>query len=432
MKQKLNRAEWSWALYDVAFSAFAILSTAFLPILMKLAGKPDGLSNALTTAHWGYVQSFSTLLLAVIAPVLGAIADFKGQKRRMFVFFFTVGIVSLAAMLFTGNYMALLLINFICAIGYSGTNIVYDAYLVDVTANEKMNLLSSVGFAAGYAGRCLPYLVGIVLYGTRPFGISDMTAIKFSIGITLVWWLAFTIPILRNVRQVYGREDRPTRLVARSFGSIWGTLKKIVKEKNMGFFLLAYFFYIDGVNTMISMTSDFGYDVGISVTTMALALLVTQIIAAPSVLLFERLARRITTKNVLLIAIGVFTAICTYALFLKSAWQFWVMAVVTGLVLGTIQALSRSYFGRMIPDKDRNNEYFGFFNVLARYSAILGPLMIALFTLLTGSSRYGVASVDVLFAVGFILLLRFVPNIDTAANAKKGGAQTAPVPTEAK
>lgn len=431
MKQKLNKVEWSWALYDVAFSAFAILSTAFLPILMKLAGKPDGLSNALTTAHWGYLQSFSTLALALLAPVLGAIADFKGKKRQMFIFFFVVALCSLGAMLLTNNYTVLLLVNFLCAIGYSGTNIVYDAYLVDVTTNEKMNLLSSMGFAVGYAGRCLPYLVGIVLYGTLPFGITAITAIKISIGITLVWWLVFTIPFLRNVRQLYGREDRPAHLVSQSFGSIWATLKKIVREKNMGFFLLAYFFYIDGVNTMISMTSDFGYDVGISVTTMALALLVTQIIAAPSVLLFERIARRVTTKNVLLIAIGVFTAICTYALFLKSAWQFWVMAIATGLVLGTIQALSRSYFGRMIPDKNRNNEYFGFFNVLARYSAILGPLMLSLFTLLTGSSRYGVASIDVLFAVGFILLLRFVPNIDTASKGKTTGVQAAPVPTEA-
>ncbi|MFT9055773.1 MAG: MFS transporter [Ethanoligenens sp.] len=429
MKQKLSKVEWSWALYDVAFSAFAILSTAFLPILMKLVGKTHGLSNALTTAHWGYVQSFSTLALALLAPVLGAIADMKGMKRKLFVFFLVVALVSLASMLFTDNYAILLLANLICAIGYSGTNIVYDAYLVDVTGNGRMNLLSSVGFAVGYAGRCLPYLAGIVLYGTLPFGITPVTAIKISIGITLVWWLAFTIPFLHNVQQLYSREDKPARLVTQSFGSMWTTLKKIVREKNMGFFLIAYFFYIDGVNTIISMTSDFGYDVGISVTTMALALLVTQIVAAPAVLLFERVARRITTKNVLLIAIGVFTAICTYALFLKSAWQFWVIAIATGLVLGTIQALSRSYFGRMIPDKSRNNEYFGFFNVLARYSAILGPLMLSLFTLLTGSSRYGVASIDVLFLIGFILLLRFVPNIDRDANTGNTN-RPSPVPVE--
>lgn len=409
MKQKLNKAEWSWALYDAAFSAFAILSTAFLPILLKLAGKSVGLSNAVTTAQWGYVQSFSTLILALFAPVLGAIAGFKGKKKWMFSIFFVVAIVSLIVMIFSDNYYMLLVINFICAIGYSGTNIVYDAYLVDVTVDKKMNFLSSLGFAIGYAGRCLPYIVGILLYSLLP---SGFIAIKISIGITTVWWILFTIPFLKNVKQQYGRDEIPKRLVAASFRNTFMTFKKLIKEKNIGLFLLAYFFYIDGVNTLISMSSDFGYDLGVSVTTMALALLATQIIAAPSVLIFERLARRFSTKSIVLVSIGVFAAICVYALFMKSAWQFWVMAIASGLVLGTIQALSRSYFGRMIPDKNRNNEYFGFFNVLARYSSILGPLMLSLFTILTGSSRYGVVSIVVLFVVGFVIFLFFVRNID--------------------
>ncbi len=400
-------------MYDVAFSAFAILSTAFLPILLKLTGKAEGLGNALTTAHWGYLQSGSTLLLALLAPILGAAVNFRGQKKRMFLFFFACGVLSLAAMLFTNSYFLLLLANFICAVGYSGTNLIYDAFLVDVTTDKRMNFLSSAGFAAGYSGRCLPYVAGILLYGLRPFGLTAVTAIKCAIGITLVWWLVFTLPFLRHVRQRYGRGQTPPHFVRCSFSNMWGTFREILGQRGIACFLLAYFFYIDGVNTMISMTSDFGYDIGISVTTMALALLVTQIVAAPSVLLFEKLARRRGTKTVLSIAICLFTAICTYALFLRTAWQFWLMAILTGLVLGTIQALSRSYFARMIPDKSKSNEYFGFFNVLARYSAILGPLLISLFTLLTGTSRYGIVSLDLLFVAGLVIFIVFVPNIDS-------------------
>jgi len=413
MKQiKLNRTEWSWAFYDVAFSAFAILSTAFLPIMMKFAGKSEGFSNALTTAHWGYVQSFSTLIIALLAPVLGAIADFKGKKKHLFRIFFIIALVSLVSMIFSDNYWILLFANFICAIGYSGTNIIYDAYLIDVTDGSKMNFLSSLGFGVGYAGRCIPYIIGIILYSVQPFGISELVALKIAIGITAVWWFIFSIPFFKNVKQIYGREEHPDKLVRTSLKNTYATFKNIIKDKDMGLFLLAYFFYIDGVNTLITMSSDFGYDIGVSVTTMAVALLATQIVAAPSVLIFERLARRFTTKSILLVAICIFSGICGYAVFMKHAWQFWIMAVATGLVLGTIQALSRAYFGRMIPDKNKNNEYFGFFNVLSRYSSFLGPLMISLFTMLTGSSRYGIMSIVLLFAIGFIILL-FVKNIDT-------------------
>lgn len=411
---RLTRTEWGWAYYDVAFSAFAILSTAFLPIQLKLEGAAAGLGNAVTTAQWGYVQSLSTLLLALLAPLLGAVADFKGKKKIVFGVFFVLGIGSLALMLAAGNYYVLLAANFICAVGYSGTNLVYDAYLVDVTEPKRMNLVSSMGFAAGYAGRCLPYLAGIVLYAVQPLGMGALGAIRCSIGITLLWWAGFSIPFFGRVKQRFGSGERPRRLIAASFFNMLRTLRAIAKNRDMALFLLAYFFYIDGVNTLISMSSDFGYDVGVSVTTMALALLATQIIAAPSVLVFERLARRFTTKNVILVTVCCFAAICAYALVLRQSWQFWVLAVSTGLVLGAVQALSRSYFARMIPDSDRSNEYFGFFNVLARYSSVLGPLMIAAFTMGTGSSRYGVASIVLLFALGFALLTR-VRNLDRAA-----------------
>ncbi|UZW14827.1 MFS transporter [Clostridium pasteurianum] len=410
-KIKLNKAEWSWVLYDMAYSAYSILATVFLPIYLKVLGKIEGLSNSISTSHWGYLQSISTLAIALIAPTIGALSDYRGMKKSMFSSFFFISIASLFIMVFSENYYILLFLNLLCAIGFSGSNMIYGSYLIDVTESKRMNYISSLGFGIGYAGRCLPYVISIILYYYRPFNISTILAVKISIILTIVWWIIFTFPFLLNVKQIYGKNNMPRMVVISSFKSNLITLKKIIKDKNMMLFMSAYFFYNNGVSTIISMSTDFGYDLGISVISLSLALLVTQIIAAPSVMVFEKIARKYSTKFVILISICVFTGICSYAFFIKYSWQFWVMSITVGLVLGTLQALSKSYFGRMIPNKNQNGEYFGFFSIFSRYSSILGPLIIAIFTKLTGNSRYGLLSLVILFVIGFIILLH-VKNID--------------------
>ena len=281
---------------------------------------------------------------------------------------------------------------------------------MDVTTDEKMNFVSSIGYAIGYWGRCLPYIISLILYATNPFN-NVILEFQIAIAITAVWWLVFTIPMLKNVKQVYGSTENPKNLIARSFQNVWTTMKKISTDKKVLLFLIAYFFYIDGVNTLITMSTDYGYDVGINQTQMALALLATQIIAAPSVMLFERLAKFLSTKIVIMFSIVLFTAICIYAFFMTHNYQFWIMAIAAAFGLGTIQALSRSFFGQILPNKNSNNEYFGFITYCGRYSSILGPLMLSIFTIITGQSKYGVLSIVVLFIIGFIVFI-FIPDID--------------------
>lgn len=404
--KKLTRTQFSWVLYDLAFSAFAILQTAILPLYLKNIGRLGHISDAVTTSQWGLIQTVSTAAIALLAPILGAVAEFKGMKKILFNCFLIISIAALGVMAFIGNYNTLLIINLICSIGYTGTGIVYDSYIIDVTTNDdSMNFLSSFGFAIGYWGRCIPFIISILLMTMLPFGITSNLAIQISIGITALWWLGFSYPMLRNVKQVYGTNERPKNLIRTSFKNVWLTLKKIMLDKRIALFLLAYFFYIDGVNTLITMSTEYGADVGINQTQMVLALLATQIIAAPSVMLFEHLAKVFSTKKVILFSIAIFASICSYAFFMTHAYQFWIVAIATALVLGTIQALSRSYFGQILPDKNQNNEYFGFYNILGRYSSFVGTGLISLFTIVTGSSRFGILSIVTLFVIGFVIFL---------------------------
>lgn len=413
-KQKFTTREKSWTLYDVACSAFSLILTAIIPLYVKAIGTGAGFTDAETTTQWAYIQSIGTLVVALLAPILGSMADYKGKKKMFFNFFFFMSIISLFAMAVFDNYIALLAINLIAAIGYAGSNIFYDAFLVDITDDSRMDYISSFGFGIGYIGSCVPFIVSILLITMEPFGLTGTAPIKISFAINAVWWLLFTIPFLRHVDQRFGKEDKPKHLIIQSFKHVLVTLKVIAKDKTVGLFLLAYFFYIDGVDTIIKMSTSFGKDVGIDNNQMIFALLATQIVAFPAVILMAKLAKKVSAKLIILISIGIYVGICIFGYFLQFSWQFWVLAIAVAIVQGTIQALSRSYFGRMIPNKDNSNEYFGFFNILGRYAAILGPFLMGFFTQMTGNSRNGVLSIAILFVLGFIVFL-FVPNIDKKA-----------------
>ena len=410
-KQKLSNIERSWSFYDVACSAFSLILTAIIPLYVKSVGASFGFDGTQTTSHWGVIQSTSTLFVALLAPVLGAMADYKGKKRMFFNFFFFLAILSLLAMAFFDNYYVLLGINFLAFIGYAGSNIFYDAFLVDVTVDSRMDYISSLGFGLGYIGSCVPFIISILLITLEPFGMTGAVPIKLSFAINAVWWLIFTIPFLRNVHQKYGKDEKPVHIVAQSFRHVVATMKLIFKDRTMCLFLIAYFFYIDGVDTIITMSTSFGSDLGIDTNQMIFALLATQVVAFPAVLICAKLAEKFSTKKILLFSIAMYVGICVFGYFLAHAWQFWVLAIAVAIVQGTIQALSRSYFGRMIPNKDNSNEYFGFFNILGRYATVLGPLLMALFATLTHDTRNGVLSITLLFIAGFVIFL-FVPDID--------------------
>jgi UMF1 family MFS transporter len=405
MREKLTRQERSWALYDLSSSAVTLLLTAIIPIYLKSVGRGFGVSDAVTTAHWGVVNSGATLILAFLAPVIGAAADFKGNKNRFFNLFFAVGVLSLFATVLLDNYYALLAANFVMLLGYTGSYVIYDAFLVDVSPDERMDYVSSFGYGIGYIGSCVPFVISLALIILKPFGLGDVTAVKASLALNGVWWLLFSIPMLRNVRQKYYIE-KTRHTVASSLKNVAKTFREILRDRVMGLFLLSYFFYIDGVNTIIAMSTEIGADKGIDTNQMILALLATQILAAVSVMVCARLVKRLRAKPIILFSIAVFACVCVFGFFMTTALHFWIMALVVALVLGTIQALSRSFFAKLIPEKERNNEYFGFFSIMTRYASILGPLILAGLTLLTGSSRYGILGILALFVAGFFVFLR--------------------------
>ncbi len=417
-KWNLTKEEISWSLYDVANSAFIMMLTAMIPPYVATIGQEMfGLSGADTSSDWAFVQSGGTLVVALLSPILGVLADRKGKKKIFFVSFFVFALVMFFAMCFIDNYYFLLAVNLFAGIGYAGSNIFYDAFLIDVTDDERMDFISSLGYALGYVGSCIPFIISILLYLFTPFGLNAMTAVKVGMFINAVWWLVFTLPMLKNVSQKYYAQGREGSIILSSLKKIWGTVKKLVRNKVIGLFLLSYFFYIDGVDTIIKLSTTYGQSVGLETNGMIVALLVTQLVAFPAVLVFAQIAKRVSAKKVLLFSIAVYAGICIFGYFLTTAWQFWVLAVAVGLVQGTVQALSRSYFGKLIP-KENNNEYFGFYNIFGKYATVIGPVLMGVFTKLTGNSRYGVLSIILLFIAGFITLL-FVPSVQEDQAAKE-------------
>ncbi len=404
-KQGLSAAELSWSLYDVANSAYILLVTAVIPIYLKSVGQAAGYDTFQVTTHWGIIQSAGTFVVALLSPVLGAMADYSGKKKRLFNLFLLLGLVSMFAMAVSDNYAFLLGANLLAALGYAGANNFYDAFLVDVTDDSRMDYISSLGYALGYVGSCIPFIASIVLILLDPFHMGGSLPVKVSFVITGGWWLLFSLPMEKFVRQRFHRGAAPRGYVRQSLKGVLQTLRDICRERQVALFLLAYFFYIDGVDTIIKMSTSFGADVGVPDDQMILALLVTQLVAFPAVLVMARLVKRFSAKGILLFSIAIYMGICVFGYFLSTAWQFWVLAICVAIVQGTIQALSRSYFGRLVP-KERSNEYFGFYNILGKYATILGPLLMAVITAVTGSSRGGVLSIALLFVVGFAVLWR--------------------------
>ncbi|CAH2717309.1 hypothetical protein BACCIP111895_04501 [Neobacillus rhizosphaerae] len=417
---RMSKQEKSWVFYDWANSAYSILiTTAIFPLYFKAAAKTAGLAASTSTAYWGYANSFATLLISICAPILGSIADFKGFKKRFFAFFLALGIVFtlLLAVVPSNQWLILLICYMLTVIGFGGTNIFYDAFLVDVTTEERMNQISSKGFAMGYIGSTIPFIISIaliILSQKNIIPLSVPVASQAAFAITALWWGLFTIPMLKNVQQVYYKERVPNP-IANGFKQLFETFKKIKLYRPLFLFLLAYFFYIDGVNTIITMSTAYGSDLGITSTNLLIILFATQVVAAPFAILYGRLADKFKGKTMLLVGIFIYIVICTYAYFLKTTLDFWILAMLVASSQGGIQALSRSYFAKLVP-KESANEFFGFYSIFYKFAAILGPFLVGLTAQLTGNTNSGVFSLIVLFIIGGLILLR-VPEVNNISKS---------------
>ena len=398
--RSLSKRERSWVLYDVGNSAYVMLAATLIPIYFSAIAEPG--SSAVVA--WGYATTVASLALALLMPFLGSLADLKGNKKKFLAGTIGTGAVSLAVMGVPGNAMVFLAIYVFSSVMLNASLVFYDAFLVDATEQDRYDEVSSQGYAWGYIGSCIPFIacLVIVLFGSS-FGIGQLDGIRISFVITAAWWLVFSVPVLRDVHQTHFKALE-AHLFRHTLKGLAGTCKKIARDKRLLMYMLAFFFYIDGVHTIITMSTSYGTDLGIDSTQLVLALLVTQFVAFPSAIAYGRLAGRFGTKRMLLIAVFAYFCITLFAaFFLRSAAEFWVLAVCVGLFQGGIQALSRSEFGKLIP-KENANEYYGFFDIFGKYATIMGTLLVSVFTQLTGSSSYGVLSVAVLFIVGFILL----------------------------
>jgi UMF1 family MFS transporter len=503
--RRFTLKEKSWILYDWANSVYAtnIMAAIFPIIFVSFAGK-DG------DYWWGLGTSMATLLIALLSPILGAIADYKGMKKKLFTIFLLIGAGFTATIALSNDWRVMLIAYMISHIGFSGANLFYDSFLTDVTTNERMDKVSSWGFAMGYiGGSTIPFVlsIGMLLW----LGYGSPVAQKFSILITSLWWLGFSIPFLKNVHQVHYIERPKHHPLGQTFQNVIRTAREIAQRRGLLLFILAYFFYIDGVGTIISISTAYGSALGLGAVGMILALLVTQIVAMPCSILFGKMSQRITTRRALLIGIAVYMLICSVGFVMgftlephqnafenaystsfaavddripagfadkdgarealdtyhkdmrgalvrgnsediaavtftvkgagadeliiqkevnqtlsaqlavyqsdnattingyrqaisRSTIMFWSMAILVGTVQGGIQAVSRSYFGKLVP-KERSNEFFGFFDIFGKFATFMGPLLYALIGTATGRSSFGTLALLSLFLTGFIILI---------------------------
>ncbi|CUN87650.1 major facilitator superfamily MFS protein [Bifidobacterium adolescentis] len=406
-KHMMTPREKKWIVYDVGNSAFVLLSTAVVPIYANSLLKAAGETNIVST--WGYAQTIASLVIAVLMPLLGSIADVQGMKIRFFTGFFLTGVVMCCAMAMPLGWLAFIIVYVLATIGLNGSLTFYDSMLVDTTSNERMDRISSHGYAWGYIGSTVPFIVCIALIfgGPALFGWSTTACTRASFVITALWWVAFTIPLLTSYKQVHYRATagQAGEAIRGTFAELGSTFRAIRKNKPLWMFMIAFFFYIDAVNTVISMSTSYGTQLGIDSTQLVVALLVTQFVAFPCSIIYGKLAGRFGSKTMITAAVVAYMCIVFFAaFFLRAALEFWILAILVGMFQGGIQALSRSYYGKIIP-KDHANEYYGFYDIFGKTASIIGTFLVATTTSLTGNASIGVLSIAILLAVALVFLL---------------------------
>lgn len=402
MKNKLTKLEFKWICYDMGNSAFILLVATILPIYFNYLSSSQGVAEHNYLSYWSYAASLSTLIVALAGPILGTLADYKDHKKKIFLTCAMLGALALACFWIPSSWLAFLVLFIAAKVAYSLSLIVYDSMLTDITTEERMDAVSSKGYAWGYIASVVPFIISLIfVLMYDKIGMTLKTAMMIAFILNAVWWIASTLPLVKSYKQKYYIEPEAHPALD-TFARLKDTLMKAKEQKKVFLFLFAFFFYIDGVYTIIDMATAYGTSLGLNTTGLLLALLLTQIVAFPASLTFAVLSKAKDTASLIKVAIIAYFLIALFAVQLDKQWEFWVLAVAVGCFQGGIQALSRSYFAKIIPE-NASGEYFGLFDICGKGASFLGTMLIGVVTQITGKQNIGVAALSIMFVIGYLI-----------------------------
>ena len=417
-KEKLSRLEKYWILYDVANSAFILLVATIVPIYFNSLAEAAGISEVDYLAYWGYAASVATLIVALIGPIFGTMADMKNFKKPIFTASMMVGVLGCAALSFPTSWVVFLAIFVIAKVGFSASLIFYDSMLGDITTPDRMDNVSSHGYAWGYIGSCVPFIICLaVVLTTGQTGLSMSTAMLIAFAIVALWWAGNSVPLLRIYQQKHWVERKPGS-ASNSFKRLGRTLLGLRKEKHILLFLIAFFFYIDGVYTIIEMATAYGSALGLDSTGILLALLVTQFVAFPCSIIFGRLSQKFASDKLITVCILAYFGIAVFAIFMSRQLHFWILAVAVGMFQGGVQALSRSWFAKIVP-AEKSGEYFGLMDICGKGASFFGTGLVSIISSATGDINLGVGMIAILFIVGLVVFRVAVTYTPGVGNKQK-------------
>lgn len=400
--KKLTKLEKYWVLYDVGNSAFVMLVSAILPLYFASLAEGAGLSEVDYLAYWGYAISVSTIITAVGGPILGAIADTKNFKKKLFAASVLLGTAFCVMLCIPKMWAAFLVLFILSKACHNASLVFYDSMLTDVTTQERLDRVSANGYAWGYIGSCVPFLISIILIlGHDRLGIPMTAAMACVFFLNAAWWIGMSVPIFCAYRQKY-YVDMPEHPVRESGKRLFNTLSEMGKQKKVFLFLLSFFFFIDGVYTVIDMAAVYGSAVGLDSSGLLLALLLTQIVAFPCALVFSRFSEKYKTETLLRVCIIAYFFIALFAIQMDQQWKFWLLAVLVGMFMGAIQALSRSYFAKIIP-AEKSGEYFGIYDICGKGASFMGTILVGVIAQITGRTSCGVGAIAVMFLIGYMI-----------------------------
>ena len=416
-KFKLTSLERGWVLYDVGNSAFTLLVSTLLPIYFNSLATSAGIDENMYLSYWGYAGSIATILVAIMGPICGTLSDRKGFKKPLFLLFVLLGVVGCAALGLAKGWLLFLGIFILGKVGFNGSLVFYDSMLPEITTEERIDNVSTQGYAWGYIGSVIPFVICLVLVlAGGSFGLNQGTAMVIAFIITAVWWAVFTLPLMRRYKQT-AYVDRGQRPLLEAFRQIANTFRKAKEQKHIFVYLIAFFFFINGVYTIIDMATAYGTDLGLDTTGLLLALLLTQIVAFPCAIAFGRFSAKHDSAKLMKICIVCYTCITLFAVFLVSQWQFWLLATLVGMFQGAIQALSRSYLGKIVPS-EQSGEFYGLMDICGKGASFFGMALVGFINQITANvevkifglqlqnANLAVSVLVVLFIIGYLLFCK--------------------------